>query len=159
MVVEERAQRLEAVRAERDAMPEFSDEEVVLDAAVDVRKATQGEDILTEPIRQNEDIVGQGDGLFFLGPGVGEFGRPARVGVSMALSMGGGLAFELIADSDGFVGSLFQGGNDGQNFLQPMENVAPARCIRKGQGAARTQSGAEVRDEPLGVQTMVLKFE
>src|SRR5205823_8266240 len=97
MVVEEGAEGVETVGVERGAVAQVSDEEVVHDAAVGVGRAAQGEDILAEPLGQDADFVGQSDGLLFFGLGKRKLGDQAGAGASVAMVMGGGSAFEVVA--------------------------------------------------------------
>lgn len=159
MVVEEGAERVEAIRTKRSAFAQLCDDEVEQVAAVGAGGTGQGEDILAEPISQDANVVGQGDGLFFLGHGVSQLRRQASVGASVALLMGGGSALEFVGVGDVFVGLIFQSGHDGENILQSVEDIAPARRVGKGQVAARAQSGAEVGDEGVGVEAALVQFE
>ena len=159
MVVEEGAERIEAVRTKRGAVAQLCDDEVEQVAAVGAGRTGQGEDILAEPIGQDANVVGQGDGLFFLGLSEPQLRRQALVGASVALLVGGGSALEFVGVRDGFVGLIFQSGHDGENILQSVEDIAPARRVGKGQVAARAQSGAEVGDEGLGVEAALVQFE
>lgn len=159
MVVEKGAEGLELVAAKMGTVAQLGDHEVVQDAAVGARRAAHGEDIFPEPIRKDVDLVGQGDGSLLLGRGVVELGRQTLVGAAVAVLMGGGFAFEVVAGSDGLVGLIFQDGNDGDHFLQTVKDIAPARRVGVGQIAAGAQAGTEVGDEGLGIEAAVLEFE
>lgn len=159
MVVEEGAERVEAIRALRGARTQLGDDEIIQDAAFGAGGPAHGEDIRAEPLGQDGDIVGQGDGLLLLGPGVRQLGRQALVGAAVTPLMRGGFAFDSIASGHGLVGMIFQNGNDGDDGLHAVKDIAPARLFGVGQIAAGTQAGAEVGDECFGVEALLLEFE
>ena len=163
VVLQERAYRTEAMRAERRACLPFGDDEIEEQAAVGVRQPGHGENIGAQPARQHGHVVGQRDRLgLFRGDGGNLAAQRldlAALIASALLLQFGLLAFEFVMGGDRVVGPIFQKSNHRRDFVQGMKDIAAAGDAGQGALLARANAGAEIGDRGRGSEAAVLAFE
>ena len=150
--------RPELSRAQLHAGLKFGHDEVVQHTALSIARTSHGEDVMTEPIQQQGNVIKQLDRRVANSAGIAEPQRGAmqRLTSSVLTHL---FALPLFAGVHRLVSLAFQAANGCLEVTDQMKVIAATRDITESELLASPEAAAAISDYGLRCKTAVDQFQ